>query len=167
MSLLSNSFWLYMVAKIKPEAWDAIIPHGPKVSIAARNVFSAMVIKSVARGIEDPELSYELDKLGKSLFEEGASGMSAGYDDDNWCGTIYPHWPIPGPRFDFESLMLGSAFGDEVGLNPQPLPPHGEKYLGGVLSIIAGAVSSKEISSKLNSISAQLLNTKERQSIAG
>ena len=49
MSLSSNAFLVYMITKVKPEAWDAIIPHGPKISVGTRDVVSSMVVKSIAK----------------------------------------------------------------------------------------------------------------------
>ena len=162
MSLSSNAFLIYLITKVKPEAWDAIIPHGPKISVGTRDVASSMIIKTVAKAIVDPKLSYELDKLGKSLFEQGTTTMSASYDYDDWCGTPYPHhWPLPFPFFEFEQTAF-TSIADEVMLNPQPLPPHDQRYFGGVLSLVALSVSSKEIGAQLNKISEQLLKEQKR-----
>ena len=34
-----------MIAKIRPEAWDAIIPHSPSVSVTTGRIVIAMALK--------------------------------------------------------------------------------------------------------------------------
>jgi hypothetical protein len=98
---------LTLIARVRPEAWDAIHPQGPVVlndrlaRVAlnpqplppreALTVGAAMMAREVAR------LAVETDLQGGS-----ASAWLAEFIDD-WCGTPWPHkwpWPLPGPGPD-------------------------------------------------------------------
>jgi hypothetical protein len=166
MNLTSRTSFLVLMAHLKPEMNDAIIPYGPKISEGSRHVMASMVIKSITRQIKDPNIAKELQWVGSNLFEAGAKSMN--YDDDDWCPTIPRHHfetPDPVPwlwkiRASFEPQpepwrsILGEA---EVMLNPQPLPPHELSYFGALLTLLADAVSLEKIPDVLRNIGASLM----------
>ena len=153
MNARSTTRFLYLFARLKPEIWDAIIPHGPRVSIASREYLIAMAIKGFAS-----ELSHHMDvsKLAavqKSLIKYASERIVADYDDDNWCGTGRPPIPRRGPHL-FEFLP------DEVMLNPQPLPPKElQREIGGYLVMLAEATSLEAVTKELGSIGYELVRS--------
>jgi hypothetical protein len=108
---LRYSRLLALIGSIPPEAWDAIIPHGPRRQLAGghgdvdwavlnpqplppREAFltaAAHLAQEVVRGAVTVEMQ------GGS-----ASGLISELIDE-WCGTLWPRrwpWPWPGPRPD-------------------------------------------------------------------
>jgi hypothetical protein len=152
MNLTSVTSFLAYAARLNPAIYDAIHPQGPVLSEGTRHVMAAMVIKSVAKQVSEPTVQQELQWLGKSLFDSGVSSMSFEFDD--WCGTYVPHRfgpPHPQPGF--------LNFGEEVMLNPQPLPPHEDVYFGALLTVLADAVSLEKVQDALRNIGATLMKT--------
>src|SRR3954464_4851413 len=126
MSLTSKTSILVFLAQLRPEMIDAILPHGPRISVAARHVMTSMIVKSISQELKDADLSKELYRAGKTLFDAGMKSIS--YDDDIWYWT--PH-PEPGRQI----------FGEEdTMLNPQPLPPHEQAYYGAHLILLANTI---------------------------
>jgi hypothetical protein len=150
MNLTSITSFLEYAARLNPAIYDAIHPQGPVLSEGTRNVMASMVIKSIAKKINDPNAATELQWVGRSLFETGTQSMS--YEDDDWCGTPYPH--RFGPHYQSQFLN----FGEEVMLNPQPLPPHEQTYYGALLIMLADAVSAEKPKSILRNIGASIMN---------
>lgn len=157
MNLTSKAELLAMIARHNPVIWEILHPHVPNISEATRQVMAAMVIKTVARGVEDRKISASLQEIGKTLFTNGTNAMS--YDDDDWCGTPWPHhFPIPVPDPDPWLWILRS---DIAALNPQPLPPQ-QNYLGALLVTVADAVSDHGIAENLRGIGTSLLKMDKR-----
>ena len=141
--MLSLALRLFIAAKMNPAAWDAIIPHGPKYSAGAIHVFASQIVKSVSESIENPQTSRQLESLGGTLYTSGVGAMS--YDDDNWCGTPYPHHhfvlePEPSPWFEQTIIQSKS-----------------NSFYGGILSIVAQSISNKQVASELSEISGKLM----------
>ena len=151
MNLTSTTSFLAYAARLNPAIYDAIHPQGPVISEGTRHVMVSMVIKSIAKQVNNPTIEKELQWLGKSLFETGIQFMSFDYDD--WCGTRVPHHFGPHPQPSFLN------FGEEVMLNPQPLPPHEHVYYGALLTMLADAVSVEKVGDALRNIGASLMNT--------
>ena len=151
MNLTSITSFLEYAAKLNPAIYDAIHPQGPVLSEGTRNVMASMVVKSIAKNVKDLDAAKELQWIGKSLFETGAQSMS--YEDDDWCGTPYPHHF--GPHYQSEFLN----FGEEVMLNPQPLPPHEHAYYGALLVMLADAVSMEKAKGILRNVGTSLMNS--------
>lgn len=153
MNSRRSSVFLYMLAKVRPEAWDAIIPHGPKVSVASREYLIAMALKGFSSELTDKAVSQKLAAVQKNLVAFAGQQLSADFDDDNWCGTPYPGKHGPGPV----------AFFDEVMLNPQPLPPKDlEREIGGYLVMLSEATSQQVAAKELQSLSNSLLGAASR-----
>lgn len=152
MNLTSRTAWLVWLAHRDPKLWEIIHPHVPVMSEGTRQVWAAMIIKSVANEISNREAKLDLQEMAKKLFSIGTRAMN--YDDDGWCGTPWPHhFPIPDPHPDPWNWM---SRGDETMLNPQPLPPR-ETYYGAILTLLADGISSREIGARLKNIGASLI----------
>lgn len=155
MNARKTSMFLYLVARIDPRAWDAIIPHGPKVSIAAREYMIAMALKGFSAELNNRAVSGKLATIQKRLVESAGSRLAADYGDDDWCGTPWPKkfpfpFPEPGPFpwFSFSDVML----------NPQPLPPKAlGKEIGGYLMLLSEATGNEAIAKDLKSIGNSLI----------
>jgi hypothetical protein len=168
MSMLSTTVALAFLARIKPEIYDALIPHVPSITENSRNMMASAVLKSIAEKVEDADIAKELHQLGKSLFEDGIKEVS--YDD-----SIYP-WPYPKPHYLDELFNFGLpvpwVFGpypepwilhsgkEKVMLNPQPLPPHEQSYYGALLTILADAISLVSVAETLRNIGYSLIKQK-------
>jgi hypothetical protein len=152
MNLTSIASFLAYAARLNPAIYDALHPQGPVISEGTRHVMASMVIKSVAKQVNETTIKKELELLGKSLFDTGTQFMS--FDNDDWCGTRLPHHFSPHQQPSFLN------FGEEVMLNPQPLPPHEHVYYGALLTMLADAVSVEKVQHALRNIGASLMNTR-------
>src|SRR5688572_14668635 len=118
MNARKSTAFLYFLGKLQPKAWDALFPHGPRLSRAGREYLIAQSIKGFAGEIMNRAISTKLAGIQKRLVEASAKSLVADYGDDDWCPTR-PKPPIPFPEpgpfpwFSFSDVML----------NPQPLPP--------------------------------------------
>ena len=96
---------LSLVARLRPEAWDAIIPHSPATGAGAATRVAlnpqplppgeAFVVEAARMAHEVIRLAVETELRGES-----AAGFVREFIDD-WCGTPWPHrwpWPWPGPQ---------------------------------------------------------------------
>jgi len=146
MNARSTSRFLYLIAKLKPEIWDAIHPHGPRVSSASREYLIAMAIKGFESELSEYADVGKMADLQKTLVNFAGERIAADFEDDNWCGTGRPPIPLPGPR------SFGFSF-DEVMLNPQPLPPKElQREIGGYLLMLAEATSVEGVAKELGRI---------------
>jgi len=143
-----TSVYLYLLAKIRPEAWDAIIPHSPQVSVASREYLIAMALKGFSAELNNKAAVQRLAGVQKTLVAFAGQKLSADYDDDNWCGTPYPGKHGPGPVASFEDVML----------NPQPLPPKElEREIGGYLVMLSEVTSQQGAAKELQALGSSLL----------
>ena len=148
-----TSLFLYLVAKMRPEAWDAIIPHSPQVSVASREYLIAMALKGFSAELHNKTVAQRLGPIEKTLVSVAGQQLSADFDDDNWCGTPYPGKHGPGPLASFEEVML----------NPQPLPPKEvDREIGGYLSMLSEATTQPSVAKDLQALSNTLLGTAVR-----
>jgi hypothetical protein len=148
-----TSIFLYIIAKIRPEALDAIIPHSPSVSVASREYLIAMALKGFSAELSNKAVAQKLGAIQKGLVGFAGQQLSADFDDDNWCGTPYPGKHGPGPLASFEDVML----------NPQPLPPKElDREIGGYLVMLAEATSQASAAKDLQSLGNTLLGTTVR-----
>jgi hypothetical protein len=165
MNLFSKTASLVLLARLKPEMYDALIPYSPKISEGTRNVMASMVAKAIAKEITDSAIENKLELAGKNLFRAGAESMD--YEDDNWCLTPAPPRRIPHPfgpspePWLMEEIMFGNpvpwSLTEETMLNPQPMPPHEQTYYGALLTLLSDAVSVKDISENLRNIGDSLM----------
>jgi hypothetical protein len=122
---------LTIVAAIPPEAWDAIIPHGPvirsRVDFVALNpqplppkdnfaVSAAMMATDLVRIAVEADVRGEPTAFVKEFV-------------DDWCGTPWPRkwpWPWPGPR-------------PEEGPRPEPWDVQVGRVVGAAVLASAGS----------------------------
>jgi hypothetical protein len=156
MNLLTQTSTLLFLAHLNPEAIDALTPHIPVVSENVRNLIASAVIKSIAQKVTDANASKALHAVGKSLFEAGLKAMD--YDDDYWPVHPKPYYHEELIDFKIHSESSFSiSVGEEVLLNPQPLPPHEQKYFGAILSVLSETLSLENEVKELRSISSYLM----------
>ena len=158
MNARKTSMFLYLVAKIRPEAWDAIIPHGPKVSLASREYMIAIALKGFSSELDNRAVTQKLRAVQKTLVNFAGAQLAANYGDDDWCGTPWPgKFPVPFPE---PGPFPWFSFGD-VMLNPQPLPPKElQKEIGGYLLLLSEATSQDVVAKDLRSLGSTLLGAK-------
>jgi hypothetical protein len=151
MNSRRSSLFLYIIGKLKPQAWDAIHPHGPRVSIASREYMIAMAVKGFASELGNRVVARKLAGVQKTLVKFASERIAADYDDDNWCPTGRVPIPIPEPG------PFGFSF-EEVLLNPQPLPPKElQREIGGYLLVLSGATSLEGVAKELETIGSSLI----------
>jgi hypothetical protein len=108
---LTYSTLLAMIGNIPPEAWDAIIPHGPRVRVAAGEGhldWAALNPQPLppreAFLTAAAQLAHEFVRGAVTIDMQGGSSPALVSDlIDDWCGTLWPRrwpWPWPGPRPD-------------------------------------------------------------------
>ena len=156
MNARKASMILYLIGKLNPAAWDAIIPHGPRVSIASREYMIAIAIKGFSAELSNRAVGRKLDDIQQMLVKFAGDRLAQDFNEDDWCGTPWPRRfpfpePDPFPWFSFSDVML----------NPQPLPPKElQKEIGGYLLMLSEATTLKEVANGLESIGNSLIKAK-------
>jgi hypothetical protein len=163
MNARKTTAFLNFLIKLKPEAADAVFPHGPKVSRAGREYLIAHAVKGFAAELNNRALAGKLARVQTRLVESAAQSLVADWDDDGWCGTIvripFPFpGPVPGPDPDPNPWRAFS----EVMLNPQPLPPGKQlqREIGGYLLLLSEITSLDDVATDLQSIANGLLGVR-------
>lgn len=149
MNARSTSQLLHLIGTLNPKAWDAIFPHGPRISIASREYLIAMAIKGFASELGNRAVIRQLAGVQKKLATFAGSRMAAEfYRDDDWCGNGRP--PRPGPH------PFGLPF-EEVLLNPQPLPPKElQREIGGYMMMLSEVTTLEDVAKDLGAIGRRL-----------
>ncbi|WP_136667390.1 hypothetical protein [Flavobacterium sp. H122] len=102
--------FLMSIHAIDPKAWDAIIPHGPKYSIAIREYMIAGVVRDIAKKITNHDIQSKLLSVGKEMVSYSSRGLVNGWEEgDDICPPIFK-WPRP----------LPDPFPDLTGPQPDP-----------------------------------------------
>ncbi len=127
---------LAVLGKINPAVWDAIIPHGPLLSLGSEVELNPQPLPP------KHELLLASAAVAHDIAFAAVSAEAAGTDAsrlvaraiDDWCGTRPPHIPIPWP-----------------GPWPFPWPPEPEPHpdwdIGA--SRVVGALSLASVASRL------------------
>jgi hypothetical protein len=151
MNARRASMFLYMIARMRPQIWDAINPHGPKVSRAAREYMISIALKGFSSELGNRVDTKKLAGIQQTLVKFASDYLASEYVDDDWCGTLGKiPIPVPGPT-------PWSSYA-EVMLNPQPLPPAElQKEIGGYLLLLSEATSHQDVAKDLQSIGDSLL----------
>jgi hypothetical protein len=122
---------LKIIGAIPPQAWDAIIPHGPAFRTRADLVSlnpqplppkDAFAVSAALMAHELVRIAVETEVRGQS-----AAVFVKEFVDD-WCGTPWPHkwpWPWPGPR-------------PQEGARPDPLEVTIGRVIGATVLASAG-----------------------------
>jgi hypothetical protein len=136
------------------EAWDFVIPHGPKFSTATKEYAMAGVVRDIALNLTDRALQKKLLATGKSMVEFASKGLvNAWQEGDDICPPWWPPFPWPGPGPTPE---------------PDPVPWFIARHEGiteyaNALKVIAGISAVPAVTKQLNEIA----NTLSTQSMGG
>lgn len=155
-SISSRMQFLVKFGILPAEAWDFVIPHGPKFSSATKELAMAGVVRDIALNISDKALQKKLLSAGKAQVEFASKGLLAGWEDgDDICPPWWPPFPWPGP-------------GPGPVPDPEPYPwltgrIEGPREFANALKVIAGLSGVAAVSKQLKEV-ADVLN---RQSFAG
>jgi hypothetical protein len=100
---------LALIGRIRPQAWDAIVPHGPPLRVAAgegHQDWAALNPQPIPPGdalaTEAAHLAHELVRSAVAIeMQGGSSSALVSKLIDDWCDTPWPRrwpWPWPGPH---------------------------------------------------------------------
>jgi hypothetical protein len=90
--------------KIPPQAWDALIPHGPKVSQVFVEFMAAGLVRDIARRVSDKSLGKNLIEVSRDMAKSSMGGLISSWEDGDICPPWWP-WPWPGPRPNWEEIF--------------------------------------------------------------
>jgi hypothetical protein len=157
MTINSKAELLAYLARQNPRLWEILHPHVPKVSLGTRQLMAAMVVKSISREVADRAMAKSLNEVGKSLFSEGTRAMN--YEDDDWCGTPWPHKFPGGNPVDPDPVPWRFIFHNDVMFDPQPDPPVGQlqAFYGATLITLADAVGTSQMAGRLQELGNALM----------
>jgi hypothetical protein len=145
---------LSVVARIHPQVWDAIYPHGPAIGVTEPVAGFASRLDRVALNPQPlppreafllgaAELAHEIVRTALGIEARGDSSLSFVRDTiDDWCGTPWPHkWPLPWP---------GPHRGD--GPHPEPWDAYdiqAGRIIGG---IVFASIAERILDDKLSAV---------------
>ena len=94
--------FLTVLGRIPPEAWDAIVPHGPRISI--RNLADLVALNPQPLPpresylVAAAEMAHSVAGLAVEADVQGEQSRFVSEFIDDWCGTPWPKkWPSPWP----------------------------------------------------------------------
>jgi hypothetical protein len=153
LELLSKARFL----KIPPEAWDAIFPHGPRISQGLVELMTAEVIRDIAGKVKMPGVKTKLMSIGKGLAGFSERGLVQGWEDGD---DICPPWPrpFPWPWSDvFEPIP--EPWKGKLGPQPDPwrLGAIEQVILADLVLSLSGVTTSKEFSTQLAEVGVAML----------
>ena len=102
---MKASAFLTVIGRIPPEAWDAIVPHGHRVSI--RNLGDLVSLNPqplpprASYLVAAAEMAHSVAGLAVEADVRGEQSRFVSEFIDDWCGTPWPKkwpWPWPGPH---------------------------------------------------------------------
>lgn len=130
---------------VPAEAWDFIIPHGPRFSAATKEYAMAGVVRDIAKNLPDKAMQKRLLSAGKSMVEFASKGLINAWEEgDDICPPWTPPIPWPGPTPD-----------------PDPIPwlvtrTETISTYSNALKLIAGMSNVPAVSKQLSEIAATL-----------
>jgi hypothetical protein len=159
MSKKKSSFSLaskVAILKIPPEAWDAIIPHGPKVSQHLVEYMVAGVVRDIGSKIKDKELQAKLSSIGKEIATSASRGLVQGWEDGDDICPPWPPFPWPWP------------WRDKEGPSPDPWKVKSveQLLLADLLVSLAEVVTDADISAQLKSVALEQVKSVSVQLVA-
>ncbi len=156
---MSYSRLLSIIGRIHPQAWDAIIPHGPRLRVLAGVERVALNPQPLppreAFLLSAAELAHDLVRaaVATEMRGEPSSALVTEIIDD-WCGTLWPRkwpWPWPGPR---------PGEGPESGPLPDPWDVKTAQIIGAVVfASMASRLSEGDLSTALSDGADRLTET--------
>lgn len=147
-NISSRMEFLARLGIIPAEAWDFIIPHGPKVSKVAREYLFAQVVRDIAKQVPGTDQASQLMDAGREMTNYAASNLVNGWEEgDDLCPPWFGRLPIPvPPRPQYEDLLSSYA------TQPQDTL---QTYVS-ALRYIAKNTTVKGVASKLESAANEL-----------
>lgn len=104
-SISSRMAFLVRLGLVPAEAWDFIIPHGPKVSKVAKEYLFAQVVRDIAKQVQDTKAATQLMDAGREMTGFAAKGLVAGWEEgDDLCPEWFGRIPFPRPKEDIFSF---------------------------------------------------------------
>lgn len=93
---------------IPAEAWDFIIPHGPKISKVAKEYLFAQIVRDIAKQVPSAKAASQLMDAGREMTKFAADGLVNGWEEGDdlcppWFGGRFPFPPRPHYEDLFES----------------------------------------------------------------
>lgn len=145
------------ILKIPPQAWDALIPHGHKVSQKLVEYLAAGVVRDIAQQVKDESVKKKLMGIGKELARSASAGLVQGWEEgDDICPPWPPFPPFPGPWIWLEDI-----------LKPQPDPwtvrSFDQLVLADLTMGVAGVTTDASISAKLKDTAVALARSASKQ----
>lgn len=128
------------------EAFDFVIPHGPRFSTATKEYAMAGVVRDIALALPDKALQKKLMSAGRSMADFASKGLVAGWEEgDDICPPYFRHFPWPVPPSP----------------DPDPYPwllarQEGLTEYGNALKLIAGMAKTPNVAKQLNDIASSL-----------
>ncbi|GAA4491568.1 hypothetical protein GCM10023094_56140 [Rhodococcus olei] len=100
---MQTSSLLSIIARIHPQVWDAIVPHGPGIRERSdRASLNPQPLPPSDRYlIGAAEMAHDVARIAVESEMRGQSSSMLGELVDDWCATPWPRrwpWPWPGPR---------------------------------------------------------------------
>ena len=106
-SISSRMEFLVKFGIIPAEAWDFIIPHGPKISKVAKEYLFAQIVRDIAKQVPGTKAASQLMDAGREMTNFAASGLVNGWEEgDDLCPPWFGHLPFP-PRHHLENMLDG------------------------------------------------------------
>lgn len=121
--------YLSLIARIPPEAWDAIVPKGPRAAVGVRlrdrldlvalNPQPLPPVAAFLVGAADTAHVLAGLAVERGVEDGGRAGELVAEVVDDWCGTGWPRrfpfpWPGPDPDPRDGDLRLGRLVGAVV-----------------------------------------------------
>jgi hypothetical protein len=165
-SIVAKSTFL----RLHPEAWDALIPHGPVFGTAIREYVVGTLVRQIRNNPETRQFATQLDETAKALVASSSKMLPSEFakeslDTDDLCPP-YLGRPIPPPRGD-EGPGPDSWFGTGstlpiVGLQPDPWLEYAptairEIAIAVALRDLANVTTIKSASSELKEVGEALI----------
>jgi hypothetical protein len=142
----SRMAFLIKFGILPAEAWDFVIPHGPKFSAATKELAMAGVVRDIALNLPDKAMQKRLLTAGKSMVEFSSKGLLNGWQEgDDICPPWWPPFPWPGPTPEPDPVPWRTARQEGISEYANAL-----KVIAGMTSVAAVAKQLNEVAGALN-----------------
>jgi hypothetical protein len=142
----SRMAFLIKFGILPAEAWDFVIPHGPKFSAATKELAMAGVVRDIALNLPDKAMQKRLLTAGKSMVEFSSKGLLNGWQEgDDICPPWWPPFPWPGPTPEPDPVPWRTARREGISEYANAL-----KVIAGMTSVAAVAKQLNEVAGALN-----------------
>lgn len=144
-NISSRMNFLIKFGLLPAEAWDFVIPHGPRFTATTREYAMAGVVRDIAKNIPDKSMQKKLLAAGKSMVEFSSKGLINAWEEgDDICPPWGPPLPWPGPVPDPEPIPWLTA-------RPETISDYSN-----ALKLIAGMSKLPSVSKQLTEVASVL-----------